>query len=84
MSDKNYLVVRERCPVCAQGRLLIALASHPHDLFVVCEDCESEWDDPESACAALHPTRDEYRFVRYAMLEDVEAHPWLIHVLNHQ
>jgi hypothetical protein len=82
MSDQGHLVVLERCPVCGQGRVLIAVTPPPKNMFVICEDCESEWDSPEAACAALHPVRDQYPFIRFAALDDVEMHSWRVCVLR--
>ncbi|WP_443750210.1 hypothetical protein [Asticcacaulis solisilvae] len=33
------------CPDCLQGRLLIVKAATGR-LFLLCEECESAWDDP--------------------------------------
>ena len=44
--------VGEGCPVCGQGRLLITVSTKFDELFVMCEDCESEWVDPDSAIAS--------------------------------
>lgn len=46
------------------------------DLFVLCEDCESEWDSPKDTWDIDQATRDTHKFSRYATLEDVAGHPW--------
>ena len=72
--------VGEGCPACGQGRLLIALSTNLDELFVMCEDCESEWVDPESAVASKEPTRGKFGFLRFANVDDLNGHPWLQHV----
>jgi len=72
--------VGEGCPVCGQGRLLVALSTKLDELFVMCEDCESEWLDPESAVTTKEPTRGKFGFLRFASLDDLNGHPWLQHV----
>lgn len=79
----NYAMtvsVGDRCPVCGQGRLLIALSTTPGDMFIICDDCESEWSNPESALKAEHPTRDKYKFSRFAGLDDLDGHSWMKYV----
>ena len=51
-------------------------------MFVMCEDCESEWDCPEQALAGAPPTRDEHPFSRFADADDLEGHQWLVFVVN--
>ena len=49
MTYVHYAVVNESCPVCGQGRVLVAAEKDGHSLFVVCEDCESEWNGPNES-----------------------------------
>ena len=36
--------------MCGQGRLLLAITnSRPNNFFILCEDCESEWNSAEDA-----------------------------------
>lgn len=72
--------VGEGCPVCGQGRLLITVSMNVGELFVMCEDCESEWVDPESAVVLKEPTRGKFVFLRFASLDDLNKHPWLQNV----
>lgn len=81
MNNISNLIVRENCPVCGQGSLLIGCVKNSNKLFVVCDDCESEWSDPRSALAGEQPTRDKYQG-RYATKDDINKHPWRHYVLN--
>jgi hypothetical protein len=72
--------VGEGCPVCGQGRLLITVSTKFDELFVMCEDCESEWVDPDSAIASKEPTRGTFGFLKFASLENLNGHSWLRHV----
>ena len=68
--------IGEGCPVCGQGRLLITVSTNWDELFVMCEDCESEWEDPASAIAAKQPTRNKFGFLKFASIDDLVGHPW--------
>lgn len=82
MTQKSHLVIRECCPVCQQGRVFVVLGPTHKENFVMCEDCESEWDGPEMALAAMPPTRGTHSFIRYANMDDIEGDPWVEFVLN--
>ena len=72
---KNYAAVGE-CPVCHQGRTLIGREDVTGTLFVICEECESEWASPDDA---KMPERSSLgRFSKYTVLErdEVAGHPW--------
>ena len=72
--------IGEECPVCGQGRLLVAVSTILGELFVMCEDCESEWESPVTAKASKPPTRDKFGFLKFADIDDLTEHPWLQHV----
>lgn len=75
-------VVKESCPVCGQGRVLVAVEKDGHSLFVVCEDCESEWSTPIESCDASLATRDQHTFLRYLAPADLIGHQWHSQLLN--
>lgn len=72
----NHISIGNGCPMCHQGRLLIAISIIDDEMFVFCEDCESEWLNPEFAIMNKEPTRNEYKFLRFAGIDDLENHPW--------
>jgi len=83
MINESHAVIREKCPVCGQGRLLLAVTnSRPNNFFILCEDCESEWNSAEDAAYIEMATRDKHRFLRFATLEDIDGQPYKHFVLN--
>ena len=78
----HYAVVNETCPVCGQGRILIASDKNGHSLFVLCEDCESEWDKPSESHNASVANRDRHTFSRYLQPDELTDHPWYSQILN--
>lgn len=82
MTYTHYAVVSETCPVCSQGRVLVASEGAGGDLFVFCEDCESEWCGPQDSRDASLATRDKHPFSRYLEPEDLVGHQWCARVLN--
>lgn len=82
MTYVHYAVVNEACPVCGQGRVLVASEKDGHSLFVICEDCESEWSEPSESHDASLAIRDRHTFSRYLEPDELMDHPWYSLVLN--
>lgn len=82
MTYKHYAVINETCPVCGQGRVLVASEGGKGNLFAMCEDCESEWCDPRESNNAALATRDKHPFSRYLEVGDLVGHEWYASVLN--
>ncbi|MBL0319002.1 MAG: hypothetical protein IPP74_06910 [Alphaproteobacteria bacterium] len=83
MMNNDCAKIREVRPVCRQGRLLIAIENtSPVHFFVLCEDCESEWESPEDISDLDLATRNQHQFLRYAVKRDLLEHPWRKFVLN--
>lgn len=75
--NEIFAVIKEVCPICGQGRLLVAIDdSTDGNLFVLCEDCESEWDSPDVAHDIEMATRDRYKFLKYATIDDLRGTIW--------
>ena len=64
------------CPVCGQGRLIIARDDASADLYVLCEECESEWSSPEQSASIDAATRDVHGRSTLLDREDLIDHPW--------
>lgn len=64
------------CPVCNQGRLLIARERKTGILYIGCEDCESEWREPKDSSRPELAERDQFGESEFLTLEEAAAHPW--------
>ncbi len=63
------------CPICRQGQLL-AVKPQASDLIVMCDDCESQWKDPQGAQSFEKALNVEVHNVREATTSEVEAAGW--------
>ncbi len=72
---KNFAWVGQ-CPVCGQGRQVIARENDTGKMYVVCEECESEWQNPEDAQAKKPASRDLFGRSTYLTREEIASHPW--------
>ncbi len=78
----DYAVVNEICPVCGQGRILVAAERGSDSLFVICEDCESEWSEPQKSTNAALVNVSGHSDLRYLEPYELLDHPWYSSVLN--
>lgn len=72
---KDYAIVGS-CAVCGQGRLIVAKECSTGCLYVLCEECESEWESPVDCQKVELATHDERGRSELLEREDVMAHPW--------
>lgn len=72
---KNYAAIGT-CIICGQGRLIIAKERSSGSLFIVCEECESEWHSPEASKSIDTATRDAHGQYTLLVREDLDDHPW--------
>jgi hypothetical protein len=70
------------CYTCSQGRAFIARALRDHTLFIVCEECFTEWPDPESFRNLRNAGFDTHGRFENATREELVNHPWLEYVEN--
>ena len=83
MSMHDFAVIGEVCPICGQGRLFAAFNGESQQKpYVLCEDCEAEWDSPRAASSADAATHGRHTFSRYAKVDDLQDHPWGQFVIN--
>lgn len=71
----NYAAIGT-CPLCGQGRLLIARDDSDRSLYVLCEECESEWATPEESGRIESASRDVHGKSTLLDREDLAGHPW--------
>ncbi|MNT35251.1 hypothetical protein D3C72_1712720 [compost metagenome] len=82
MTYVHYAVVNETCPVCGQGRILVATDRGSDSLFVVCEDCESEWSEPQQSNNSALVDVNGHASMRFVEPHELIGHPWYSFVLN--
>ncbi len=64
------------CPICGQGRLLIAREKRTGVCYILCEDCESEWKEPNASNHVISATRDEFGESEFLSREEAAEHSW--------
>ena len=72
---KNYAWIGV-CPICGQGRQIIARENRTGKLYVLCEDCESEWRSPNEARDVNSASREVFAESSFLTREELAEHPW--------
>ncbi len=72
---KNYAAIGT-CPICGQGRRIVAKDNASGDLYVLCEECESEWVSPEQSQSIDTATRDVHGRSTLLERDELLEHPW--------
>jgi hypothetical protein len=70
------------CPSCSQGRACIAVSQARQEHFIVCEECFTEWPDPQSFLAMKNATFESHGPYEYMDRGRIARHPWKPFVLN--
>lgn len=64
------------CRICGQGRLLIARENASGKLYVLCEDCESEWQSPHDSRDIEKASRNHFGQSTFLSRDELIGHPW--------
>jgi hypothetical protein len=64
------------CQVCGQGTLELYREPVGGALVIICDDCESQWLNPDDAKVGHAPLLEEFKTLVPASEEDVRAAGW--------
>lgn len=71
------------CPICQQGRQMVRCEISTGKLYLRCEECDSVWDEPETAnTSELVAPDDKYGASRFVMVDELRDHPWFSFISN--
>jgi hypothetical protein len=70
------------CYACNQGRACIAYSVPSEVPFIVCEECYTEWPDPQSFLAMKNASFEAHGRYEYMDRGRILNHPWKEYVLN--
>lgn len=70
------------CSVCKQGWVEIVQDESTKQLFVYCNECETEWSHPENAIKNLEGSQDRYGSVQLPKYADIVNLSWENYLLK--
>ena len=70
------------CKICKQGILEIVKEEKTNKLFIYCDECEAEFENPENALEGKNGIRYKHDKMKYPTLEEIKEH-WNIDVYEH-
>ncbi len=65
------------CPICRQGKLLAVKRVSTGQLFIMCDDCESQWQSPDDARSFENAFSEEVRDIQKTSFDEIKAAGWL-------
>lgn len=65
-----------QCLVCRQGMLEIVKEKKSGNIFVVCDECEAEWENPKDALKKVNGTRGKYGAITGVTLNEIQILRW--------
>ena len=81
----DYAKVREVCPICSQGWVLVARDNATHAHFFRCDECGSEWEDARNIQVGSSSMRDddyEWDFVESRELATHKVYKYVINKIS--
>ena len=82
MSEGHNFALVGYCKVCGQGRQFIARELSSASLYVVCEDCEAEWNCPSDASMVGRALTTQHGQSEFVEVWEIAGHPWATEIMN--
>lgn len=60
------------CKICKQGLLEVVKDKLTGEIFICCDECEAEWNNPEDALNCINGTRNKYGEIEYPSMEEIQ------------
>jgi len=76
MTIREPYAVVGNCRLCGQGRLIVAKETTTSDLYILCEECESEWESPDATVDSAKATLMKHGQSTLLTREDLATHAW--------
>ena len=70
------------CPICRQGMVEIVKECSTGILFLLCDECEAEWDSPEDIGVYGKGSRQKYGRVTAPTECEISDRDWTEYILN--
>lgn len=52
-------------------------------IFICCDECEAEWNNPEDALKGINGTRNKHGEIEYPNIEDILREKWSVSINEH-
>lgn len=72
-----------KCRVCNQGLLEIVKDVEKNKIYICCDECEAEWDDPRDALVNENGTRGKFGKIVYPNQDEINKMNWDVMINEH-
>ncbi|MET3195238.1 hypothetical protein [Bacillus sp. OAE603] len=70
------------CPICEQGWVEIVKDVETNELFVMCDECENEWNQPSEVKSFTARTENNANRVTTPTDEEIKSVNWEKYIIN--
>jgi formate dehydrogenase maturation protein FdhE len=70
------------CPICSQGWVEIVKDVETKELYVMCDECENEWNHPEKVEVSKAKTETNDNRVMKPTDEEIRSANWEKYIIN--
>ncbi|MDR7240888.1 hypothetical protein [Neobacillus drentensis] len=78
----NYRNKVAWCPICSQGWVEIVKDVETNELFVMCDECENEWNNPTEIKSQKARTEINDNRVTIPTDEEIRSVKWEKYIIN--
>lgn len=68
------------CRICKQGLLEIVKDENTEKIYICCDECEAEWENPIDALKCQNGTRGKFGKISYPCLEEIQKQKWQVKI----
>ena len=72
--EKKYYI--GNCSICKQGVLEVVKDLETKNIYVCCDECEAEWDDPKDAIEGKIGSRNRYGRTTNVSYDEILKKKW--------
>lgn len=77
--DAVYGVSNE-CTCCGRNGIVHMCVEEHGKLYLECDECFTQWDEPQDVLDKIDGFREKYQFHHYAWYEEVEDAGWVKYI----
>ena len=72
-----------QCRICKQGLLEVVKDKTTGLIYICCDECEAEWNNPQDALSPQNGTRNKYGQIEYPSEDEIKKMKWAIELFEH-
>lgn len=72
-----------KCQICKQGLLEVVKDEKLAKIYICCDECEAEWENPIDALKGQNGTRGRYGKIVHPCFTEIQEQKWEVDIFEH-